>query len=186
MDPHVAGILRGGNAPKESFVPRLVPIKGWIGAHQKFGERDENSHSLAKNVCIYIYIYVGNDRMPQITWNTCADYIELSTYLPRLLNFYCVHQLVVMDMVVRDALASACTHRRLSFPWRHTKMDLSEWHDHLPTWDLLKREGSCWPNLSYYSRHQRPGLDLSKLEFSALVASWRKKSLSFTMCPEIR
>ena len=66
-------------------------------------------------------IHVGNltNWMPQITWNTCEDFTKLSTYLPRLLNFCCVHQLVVMDMVVQDALASACTHRRWSFPWRH-------------------------------------------------------------------
>lgn len=47
MDPHVAGILRGGNAPKESFVPRL--LVAMRGEHRSTwpkiwpNQRDENS-----------------------------------------------------------------------------------------------------------------------------------------------
>ena len=78
--------------------------------------RDELEHITKYGMRILtdwqIHVENSTNWMPQITWNTCEDFTKLSTYLPRLLNFCCVHQLVVMDMVVQDALASACTHRR--------------------------------------------------------------------------
>lgn len=139
MDPHVAGILRGGNAPKESFVPRLlVPInEGWIGAHHQIW--DENQQigcpkllgTPARTSLSYLPTYQGC--RISVVYTNWSSWTWSSKMLSHLL------------VPIEDNLLLG-----------GTKMDSCEWHDHLPTW------------------------------FSGLVASWRTKSLSFAMCPEIR